>query len=91
MRYVVVAVYDKAVGAHARPAFVRSEGEAIRTFSDEVNRNAVDNPMFHHPEHFSLVFLGHYFDDSGRFVLPEGDFPKELARADLVMINPPGR
>lgn len=85
-RYVVVAVYDKAVGAHARPAFLRSEGEAIRGFSDEVNRGGADNVMSAHPEQFTLVFLGHWFDDSGRFV-SEKDFPVELARADLVLIS----
>lgn len=85
MRYVVVSIYDRAVAAYSRPAFVRSEGEAIRVFSDEVNRKAPDNPMHVHPEHFVLFFCGYFFDDSCKFQAPEGGHASELISADKVL------
>lgn len=87
MRYVVVSVYDRAVGAYGRPAFVRSEGEAIRGFAQEVNRVGADSIMNLHPEHFTLFFLGHWFDDTGKFVAEE--LPSELTNAERVMVAPP--
>lgn len=85
MRYVVVSIYDRAVAAYSRPAFVRSEGEAIRVFSDEVNRAVPDNPMHVHPEHFVLFFCGYWFDDAAKFVPPEGGIATELISADKVL------
>lgn len=88
MRFVIVAIYDRAVGAYSRPAFLRSEGEAIRVFSDEVNKPPSDvSPMGSHPEHFSLWFMGHWFDDSGLFHAPEGGNPTELVSAERVLVQ----
>nr|AVQ10178.1 DNA binding protein VP4 [Gokushovirinae environmental samples] len=73
MVQVICAIYDQAVGAYGRPMFLRSDGEAIRMFQDEVNREVRDgmpNMMFDHPEHFSLWNLGKYDDASGQFVTP---------------------
>lgn len=86
MRYVMASIFDRAVGAYMRPMFLRSEGEAIRVFTDEVNRVAADNPMRAHPEHFSLFFIGHYFDDNGSMVAPEGGHPTELVSASKVFV-----
>lgn len=86
MRYVLASVYDRAVACWNRPMYCRSEGEAIRIFTDEVNRNAPDNAMRAHPDHFSLWFMGHFFDDSGKHVAPEGGMPVELVTAAKVFI-----
>lgn len=73
MVYIICAVRDTALAAFNRPFTVQSTGVAIRSFSDEVNRNAEDNMMFSHPEHFSLYKLGEWNDESGDFAthLPE--------------------
>lgn len=86
MRYTVCAIYDKAIAAHMRPMFLRSDGEAIRVFTDEVNRVDEANPMRKHPEHFSLIFLGHWFDDEGKFVPPSEGGPTELVSAARVFV-----
>lgn len=62
MEQVIVSVYDSKVEAFGRPFFVPTEGAAIRSFLDEVNRHADDNPMSKHPEDYQLFCIG-YFDD----------------------------
>ena len=53
MKYVVCSVYDKAVGAFMPPFYVRSRGEAIRSFMDacadpkhQFVRNSGDYTLF---------------------------------------------
>lgn len=87
MRYVVVSIYDRAVGAYSRPAYVRSEGEAIRVFSDEVNKGSADNPMSAHPDHFTLYFLGYFDDEHGKFSPPTGGSPTELVSAERIRVS----
>lgn len=87
MRYVVVSIYDRAVGAYSRPAYVRSEGEAIRVFSDEVNKSGGDNPMAAHPDHFTLFFLGHFDDEFGKFSAPSSGSPTELVSAERIRVS----
>lgn len=67
---VVVAVRDTAVKAFARPFFVPSIGYATRSFGDEVNRQAGDNPMHQHPEDFELWVLAEFDEDHGSFQAP---------------------
>lgn len=80
MIYEVCAVYDRAAEAFSRPVFVQSTGMMVRSFSDEVNREAEDNPIFHHPEDFDLFHLGSFDDSTGRFDLLSD--VRRLARAD---------
>lgn len=88
MRMVIVSVYDEAVGAFGRPAFVRSESEAVRAFSDEVNRPAADNPMTAHPEHFTLWFVGYFDDNDGTFSTGDAHCPRSLVRAGDLRTKP---
>lgn len=62
----IFAVRDNAVGAFSNPMFLMAKGQAIRSFTDEVNRAADDNIMFRHPDHFELWHLGEFDTDSGR-------------------------
>jgi hypothetical protein len=68
MKLVVCAVFDSAVQAYGRPIFVAAAGAATRSFMDEVNRNAQDNPLFAHPDDFELRCLAVFDDESGVFV-----------------------
>lgn len=63
----IVAVFDAAANAFARPIFVPSVGIAMRSFTDEVNRSAADNEMYKHPQDFRLFELGRYDDATGMF------------------------
>ena len=79
MKLSIVSVFDSAAGAFARPFFVPSVGLAVRSFRDEVNRAAPDNPMHAHPDDFVLFELGELDDNTGLITpLPA---PVSIARA----------
>lgn len=65
MIQIIVSVKDRAADAFGRPFFVPSAGVAIRSFSDEVNRDHAENQMFHHSDDFDLFELGTYDDNTG--------------------------
>lgn len=81
---VVIAAKDSAIQAFGRPVFAPSPGAAVRSFVDEVNRQADDNPFNKHPEDFELVWLAEFDDETGVFTLPEGG-SRVLARAKDVL------
>ncbi|WNK14529.1 MAG: nonstructural protein [Microvirus sp.] len=74
----VCALFDSAVQAYNRPIFVPHVGAAIRSFTDEVNRPAQDNQMYHHPEDFQLMQLANWNEETGKFTSLET--PRILAR-----------
>lgn len=84
-KLVVVAVQDNAVGSFNRPFFVQSTGQAIRAFSDEVNRVASDNPMNAHPGDFALFHLGEWDDFNGKF--HDNPTPQLLVKAVDVIVK----
>ena len=71
MKQIICTVKDRAADAFGRPMFVPSAGVAIRSFSDEINRNNADNQLFNHPDDFDLYELGEFDDNSGLFALHE--------------------
>lgn len=64
MKLKVFAVRDSATAQYGTPMFLISEGQAIRSFSDEVNRNAENNQIFAHPDDFELFSLGSFDTDT---------------------------
>lgn len=61
----IFCVRDGKVEAYMRPFFVRSLGEAERSFFDLANDP--DSQVSRHPEDFALYYLGTYDDGSGTF------------------------
>jgi hypothetical protein len=59
------SVHDKATGVFSRPIYVAACAQAIRSFSDEVNRDHEDNPLNRHPADYSLFELGTWDDEAG--------------------------
>jgi len=84
MIQIIVAVKDRAAGAFGRPFFVPSVGLAIRSFTDEVNRDADDNQMNRHSDDFDLYDLGIYDDETG--IITCNPVPFELAQAKQVKL-----
>lgn len=78
MKLSICAVHDSAAGAYARPFFVPTSALAHRSFSDEVNRKAPDNPMHAHASDFTLYELGSFDDNTGQFTI---ETPVVIARA----------
>lgn len=65
----VFAVYDKAVQAYLQPFYVRSKGEAVRSFTEACND--VNKPFFKHASDYYLVHLGEFNDAAGVFTTGE--------------------
>ena len=65
----VVCVRDRATDQFGTPLFMVSIGQAIRSFSDEVNRADKDNQLYRHPEDFDLFELGEFDTQKGTFAV----------------------
>lgn len=66
------AIRDTKVEAYSQPYFFRSQGEAIRSFTDTVNdRSTLFN---RHPNDYAFFHLGTFDDQSASFDL----FPAPL-------------
>jgi hypothetical protein len=85
MKMVIVSIKDTAADAYGRPAFVATEGVALRQFQDEVNRASDDNQLYKHSHDFHLYLLGTFDDVTGNFDLVE--IPKLITRGNDVMIK----
>jgi hypothetical protein len=85
MKQIICTVKDRAADAYGRPMFVPSAGVAIRSFSDEINRNHAENQLYNHPDDFDLYELGEFDDNTGLFSLHEQ--PKLLSLGKQVKIS----
>ena len=82
MIHQVFIVKDRASDSFGIPMFLMAKGQAIRSFSDEVNRAAEDNQLYKHPDDFDLYFVGEFDSDSGEF---DCDAPIVLVRGKDVV------
>jgi hypothetical protein len=85
MKQIICTVKDRAADAYGRPMFVPSAGVAIRSFSDEINRNNAENQLYNHPDDFDLYELGEFDDNTAVFSLH--DQPKLLSLGKQVKIS----
>lgn len=76
MIYYVCSIRDSAMDGFIRPFVVPGTGIAIRSFSDEVNRDGSE--MAKHPQDYELFVIGYFDERSGEIV---GEKPRSLARA----------
>lgn len=67
MSKAVCCVFDSAVQAFSQPFFTRAVGEALRSFTDEVNRADAANALYQHPEDYTLYVLAMFDDELGTF------------------------
>jgi hypothetical protein len=67
MLFQVCAIRDRAVDAFNPPLCVAHQGQAVRGFTDEINRKAADNQLNAHPEDFDLYHLGTFNSETGIF------------------------
>lgn len=80
MKLVIVAILDRAAQTFANPWYVTHIGQATRTFSDEVNRQAPDNTLNQHPSDFELYRLGDYENSTAKITTDEE--PRMIARGE---------
>lgn len=67
MKLRVFCVRDVKTGQFGNPMFLIADGQATRSFIDEVNRAEKDNQLYQHPEDFDLFSLGSYDTELGTF------------------------
>ena len=78
----IYAVKDLAVQAFGNPFVTRAQGEAMRSFQDEVNKKDGQSAIAQHPEDYELYKLGEWDDNTG-VITPQT--PELVARAkDLI-------
>lgn len=65
MKLYVFSIYDKAVGAFVQPFYSRSQGEALRSFSEAVNKEG--NQLKSHASDYTLYRLGEWDDNNGLY------------------------
>lgn len=82
---VICAVRDAKAEVYMRPFFVQQSGVAIRSFTDEVNRDDKDNTMFVHTADFALYEIGLFDDIEGKIY--SYDVPKLLVQADQIKVE----
>ncbi len=63
MKLEAYCTYDNKAKAYTPPFFIRSRGEAVRSFADQCNKP--DNMFHDHPEDFVLYQVGVYDDTTG--------------------------
>lgn len=87
MKRAVCSVFDSASMLYGNPLFVPSVGQAVRSFSDEVNRVADDNVLNKHPDDFMLWYIADFDDAKGMFDEPPGG-PQIVARGvDVLLVK----
>ena len=84
MKLVICCVKDRATEAFGSPMFLQAIGQAVRSFTDEVNRVEKDNQLANHPDDFDLYELGCFDTDDGRF---DVFVPRLLTRGKDVSLN----
>lgn len=67
MIFKIFAIRDRATDSFGNPMFLVSTGQAIRSFTDEVNRAEKDNQLYQHPDDFDLYMLGEYDTSTASF------------------------
>ena len=71
--------------AYSQPMFFVTKGVALRSFADECKRQ--DSDVRKHSEDFTMVYLGTFDDQSGRFLNTEVE-PEAFAKAaDFVEVD----
>lgn len=63
---LVYAVRDRAIDSFGQPIFCLAQGEALRSFMDEVNR--AGSPMQAHPDDYDLYHIGTFDEATGTLV-----------------------
>lgn len=71
MKRIICTIVDSAAQAHSQPMTFVSIGVAVRSFTDEVNRVAADNPYYQHPDDYTLMHVADFDEETGTLSEPE--------------------
>lgn len=83
MKSFVFTVFDSCAKVYDRPFVARSEGEALRSFTDIASDDK--HPIGQHPEHYSIWRIGMYDDATGKI---DTESPVHLSGAvELIKVD----
>lgn len=68
MKLQIFVIRDSKSNSYGNPMFLQTPGTAIRSLSDEVNKNK-ESMVYNHPEDFELFHLGEWDAITSRFEL----------------------
>lgn len=80
MEHIILSVLDTAMQQYMNPFTSPAVGGAIRSFTDEVNRDQPDNLMHRHPTDYHLYEIGKFNPITG--VITPTSPPRLLLRAE---------
>lgn len=87
MKVGLYTMFDNAVQAFMPLFPARSRGEAVRSFTDAVNR---PDAQFHtHAGDFSLFFVGEFDDNSGELVSASRGPERVIGALEVLVKDPP--
>lgn len=72
MNLRMFCVKDRATDTYGTPMFLVTNGQAVRSFTDEVNRPAEDNQIYRHPDDFDLYLVGDWNNETCEFTFVGG-------------------
>lgn len=78
----IMCVRDAKSDMFGNPFFCNAVGEAIRSFTTEINRAEVNNTMYSYPEDFSLYHIGVFDEQDG--TMNPFPLPKMILQGDQV-------
>lgn len=84
MKLLIFAVRDRATDMFGNPMFLMADGQAIRSFTDEINNGDVKNPLFMHPDDYDLYKLGEFDTSTGLF---ETGRPEQVSIGKMVKVR----
>lgn len=88
MKLHIYAIKDRATDSFGNPMFFVASGQAIRSFTDEANRQDAQNMIYAHPDDFDLYELGTFETDTGKF---ETKTPELKTRGKEIKIRDNGK
>ncbi len=68
MKLNLYSIYDSAAAYYKNPWCANTDDQARREFADIFHG---DNPIAAHPEHYYLMKLGTFNNDTGRIITPD--------------------
>lgn len=80
----IYCVRDRATIQFGNPMFLMSDGQAIRSFTDEINGGDKNNSLNKHPEDFDLYFCGQFDTETGIF---ETEIPAQILAGKQAMLQ----
>jgi len=78
MKLKLYSIRDIQTNQYGNPMTLVSNGQAIRTFSTEVNREDKTNMMYTNPEDFELYQVGEFETETGIITATQ---PEQIATA----------